>query len=313
MNLLANKWTFLDFAYLPTRKHGKLVADVGVIGVPFDNAASFRTGQRHAPAALRTASTMLIDGAPAFASADPIQDISCVDLGDMDVAIGDVKTAHKNIVRAYTKARRNLKQVIALGGDHYITLPILQSLVKKLGQPVALIHFDAHHDLWNEGVGTKKGHGTWLRNAIDEGLVLPQNSVQIGIRSPSPRETQNYAQDVGLLQFNAQTVHTDDINHISKRVLERLNSQPTYLSFDIDVVDPSQAPGTGTLETAGVWMHQIFAIFESLTGKWQRNPINWVGADFVELLPERDPSGITALALATAIYWYLTVQALPPA
>ncbi len=313
MNLLANKWTFLNFAHLPARKHGKLVADIGVIGVPFDNFASFRTGQRHAPADIRSASTMLIDGVPAFVSVDITQDINCVDLGDVDVAIGDTKLAHKNIVKAYTKARRNLKQVMAMGGDHYITLPILQSLVKKLGKPVALIHFDAHHDLWNEGVGTKKGHGTWLRNAINEGLVLPYNSVQIGIRSPSPRETQNYARDVGLLQFNAQTVHTNDINYLSRKILERVKDQPTYLSFDIDVLDPSQAPGTGTPEASGVWMHQIFAIFESLTGKWQRNPINWVGADFVELLPDRDVSGITALALATIMYWYLVIQALPPA
>ena len=313
MNLLANKWTFLDLAHLPTRKHGKMVADYGVIGVPFDNAASFRTGQRHAPAALRMASTMLIDGAPAFANVDPTQDITGVDLGDMDVAVGDVKTAHKNIARAYTKAKKNLKQVVAMGGDHYVTLPILQSLLKKLGEPVALIHFDAHHDLWNEGVGTKKGHGTWVRNAIEEGLILPQNSVQIGIRSPSPRETQEYAREKGLLQFNAQTIHTGDINYVSRKILERVGSVPTYLSFDIDAVDPSQAPGTGTPEAAGLWMHQVFAIFESLTGKWQRNPIKWVGADFVELLPEKDPSGITALALATVIYWYLTMQALPSA
>jgi agmatinase len=311
MNLLANKWTFLDLAHLPARKHGKVVGDVGILGIPFDNAASYRTGQRNAPVALRMSSIMLMDGSPAFAEVDPRENLICVDLGDVDTAVGDVKTAHKNIVRAYTRARKNLKQVVAMGGDHYITLPILQSLVKKLGQPVVVVHFDAHHDLWNEGVGTKRGHGTWLRNAIDDGLVISEKSVLIGIRSPSPRETQEYAKEKGLLQFNAQTIHTGDINYVSRKILERVSDSPVYLSFDIDAIDPSQAPGTGTPESAGLWMHQVFALFESLTGKWQRNPINWVGADFVELLPDKDPSGVTSLALATTMYWYLTMQALP--
>lgn len=311
MNPIANKMTFLDLPIFPAKKHGRMVADIGVLGVPFDNMASYRTGQREAPAAIRAASRLLIDGSPPFANVDPITDIACMDLGDVDVAVGDTKMAHKNIVKAYTKARNKLKQVVALGGDHYITLPILQSLKKKLGRPVALVHFDAHHDLWDNGVGAAKGHGTWVRNAIDQDLILPAHSIQIGLRSPSPRECQTYANEKGILQFSAQAVHLGDINYLTRKILERIKDHPTYLSFDIDVIDPSQAPGTGTPEIAGLWTHQIFAILESLTGKWQRNPVDWVGADFVELLPAQDHANITALTLATIAWWYMCMQCLP--
>jgi agmatinase len=144
-------------------------------------------------------------------------------------------------------------------------------------------------------------------------LVIPEKSVQIGIRSPSPVDTQQYAKEKNLLQIDAQTIHYDSINSVSRKILERVGDSPVYLSFDIDVIDPSQAPGTGTPEAAGLWMHQVFALFESLTGKWQYNPINWVGADFVGLLPSKDFSGVTSLSLVTVMYWYLIMQVLPKA
>jgi arginase family enzyme len=116
MNLFANKWTFLDLPYLPAKKHGKIVGDIGILGIPFDGVASYRTGQREAPMVLRASSIALIDGSPAFANVDLKENLVCLDLGDVETAIGDTKIAHKNIVRAYTRARKNLKQLVVMGG-----------------------------------------------------------------------------------------------------------------------------------------------------------------------------------------------------
>jgi agmatinase len=266
-------------------------------GVPFDIGTSHRAGTRFGPMAIRAISRMLVDGVNPLnwrsPSAQPFSDI-----GDFEIALGDTLESLK-LIEAQAAT---CKHLMALGGDHSITLPLLRAVARKQG-PVGLIHFDAHVDTWPETFGQKYGHGSVFYNAIEEGIVDPARMIQIGIRSPVGRDVWDWTIGKGVRILTAQDVHAQGPEAVVAAIKAKVGKGKTYLSFDIDALDPSQAPGTGTPEVAGLWTWQEKAILDRLAG------IDFIGMDVVEVSPSYDVAEITALAAATIAWQYLSLTA----
>ncbi len=268
-----------------------------VAGIPYDIATSFRPGARFGPNAIRQISRMLLDGENPHDWSD-ITKLDIADLGDFDIRIGDVE---KSMAMIEEQAAQ-IGHLITLGGDHSITLPLLRALAKKQG-PVGLVHFDAHIDTWPDTFGQVHGHGSVFYHAINEGLVDPQRMIQIGIRSPVQKSVHDWTTGKGVEIISGPEMHRIAPEEIARRIKEKVGSGKTYLSFDIDCIDPSQAPGTGTPEIGGAQTWQILAILRQLCG------IDFVGMDVVEVAPVYDNAEITALAAATIAWQYLCLQA----
>lgn len=268
-------------------------AAITIAGVPLDLGTTNRSGTRFGPQAIRIASRMLVDGAHPESGIDP-RELDLADIGDIEPVIGDLAASHA----AIESAARGLAHLITLGGDHSLTLPILRALSAR-HKPVALVHFDAHIDTWADNFGQPLAHGSPFYHAIGEGLVDPLRHVVIGARSPVDRETMAWTREKGITILSAEDVHLSDVDSIAARVREVVGTGPVYLSFDIDCLDPSAAPGTGTPEIGGLFGWQARAILKRLGG------LDWVGMDVVEVAPAYDISEITALAAATMVFEYL--------
>lgn len=270
-------------------------ADYVIAGVPLDIATVNRGGSREGPGAIRHASRMLVDGGHPDTGFDPLHlDIS--DVGDFTIALGEVVRSLELI----EEQARPLKHLIALGGDHGISLALLRALKTRLGKPVRMVHFDAHVDTWPDSFGQKYGHGSVFYNAIEEGLVDPQHFVQIGIRSPVQPEVMSWTLERGVTILSAQKVHEMGVGAVVDRIRACIGTdEPVYLSFDIDALDPSFAPGTGTPEVGGLASWQVQAILRGLRG------LNFVGMDMVEVAPSYDHAELTSLAAATLVWEYL--------
>jgi len=193
-----------------------------------------------------------------------------------------------------------------LGGDHSITLPLLRAYKAHLGRPLAVIHFDAHCDTWEDHFGEPSGHGTWVYEAIQEGLVIKEGFVQFGIRSAGLREARDYVRDQGGQIFDARSLRglesPDQLAPVLQAVCERmaaLGHPPVYLSLDIDCLDPAFAPGTGTPEPGGMSTNQVFSLLEELAD------LNFVGMDCVEVAPPYDHAELTSYAAAQFVWSYL--------
>ena len=264
-----------------------------VAGVPFDLGTTNRVGARFGPSAIRQASRMLVDGEHPLhwinPSAPPLADI-----GNFTIALGDIAKSLAEI----EKQAAQIKHLVALGGDHGITLPLLRALAKRHGPP-ALIHFDAHVDTWPENFGQMYAHGSVFYHAISEGLVQPRRMVQVGVRSPVEREVHDWTLAQGVVMITAQDVHEQGPAAIAGRIRDVIGEAPVYLSFDIDVLDPAFAPGTGTPEIGGLASWQVQAIMRRLRG------VQFIGMDVVEVCPAYDVAEITALAGATIAWEYL--------
>jgi agmatinase len=269
-----------------------------VAGIPLDIGTTNRSGARFGPGAIRRASRMLVDGEHpqhwVDATALPVSDI-----GDFTIALGDLLGSMTLIEDQADK----IKHLVALGGDHSITLPLLRALSKRRGPP-ALVHFDAHVDTWPDSFGQTYGHGSVFYHAIEEGLLEPRRMVQIGIRSPVPREVHDWTLARGVVTITAQDVHEADPAAIAGRICEVVADAPVYLSVDIDVLDPAFAPGTGTPEIGGLASWQVQAILRRLDG------LRFVGMDLVEVAPAYDVAEITALAGATVVWEYICLLGL---
>jgi agmatinase len=256
--------------------------DLAIFGVPFDQAVTNRPGARFGPRALREASTLQAFDPPFGWPFDPLARFSIVDAGDLafDYArvadFPDALTAH---VRAILAAGPG---TLALGGDHYITLPILRAHAEKSG-PLALIQFDAHCDLWPDDDLARIDHGTMFYKAVKLGLIDVARSVQIGIRTDTPDA-------LGITQITAREVHETGAAAVAARVRAIAGDAPAYLTFDIDALDPAFAPGTGTPVWGGLASWQAAAILRDLAG------VNLVGGDIVEVSPPFDTGGATAIA-----------------
>jgi agmatinase len=265
-------------------------------GVPLDIGVTHRPGTRFGPGAIRRASGMLTDGAHPGSWVDPAT-LGLFDIGDFTVALGDIAGSLR-LIQAQAEA---LPHLIALGGEHGITLALLRALARRTG-PVGLIHFDAHVDTWPDNFGQRYGHGSVFFHAINEGLVDPARMIQLGIRSPVQREVWDWTLDRGVTILTAQDIHASRPDAVAARAREVAGGGPVYLSFDIDALDPAFAPGTGTPEVGGLASWQAQAILRRLTD------LDFVGMDLVEVAPAYDVAEITALAGATMVWEYLALH-----
>jgi agmatinase len=266
-----------------------------VAGIPLDIGTTHRPGARFGPGAIRRASGMLTDGAHPASWVDPTA-LDLADIGDFAVALGDIGAS----LRLIEEQAAGLRHLIALGGEHGVTLPLLRALTRRTG-PVGLVHFDAHVDTWPDNFGQIYGHGSVFFHAIEEGLVEPARMIQLGIRSPVQREVWDWTVGRGVTIVSAQDVHTSTPDAVAATVRAVVGGGPVYLSFDIDALDPAFAPGTGTPEIGGLASWQAQAILRRLGG------LAYVGMDLVEVAPAYDVAEITALAGATMVWEYLAL------
>ncbi len=267
-----------------------------VAGVPLDIGTTNRSGARFGPQSIRHASRMLVDGAHPHHWIDPLT-LSLADVGDFAIALGDIPRS----LALIEEQASAITHLIALGGEHGITLALLRALSKRLGHPLRLVHFDAHVDTWPDNFGQSFGHGSVFFHAINEGIVDPRRMIQIGIRSPVQREVWDWTLGKGVTILSAQDVHEQGPEQVAKTIRDVAGQGRTYLSFDIDVLDPSAAPGTGTPEIGGLASWQAQAILRRL------RDIHWVGMDVVEVAPAYDVAEITSLAAATMVWEYLAL------
>jgi agmatinase len=269
-----------------------------VAGLPLDLGTSNRSGAREGPAAIRTASRMLCDGDHPAHWIEPAA-LDLADFGDFDIALGDIAASFERI----EAQAAGIAHLVALGGDHGATLPLLRALAKRLGAPLGLVHFDAHVDTWPTTFGQTLGHGSVFYRAIEEKLVDPERMVQIGIRSPVARDVWDWTLAKGVTILDAQSVHANGPAFVADTILRVVGAAPAYLSFDIDALDPAFAPGTGTPEIGGLATWQAQAILRRLGGA------AFVGMDVMEVAPAYDHGEITALAAATLAWEYLALAA----
>ena len=270
-------------------------AAICIAGVPFDIGTTNRSGARFGPHAIRHASRMLVDGAHPRSWVN-VPALPLSDIGNFPIIPGEVQANLAVIEREAA----TIRHLVALGGDHSISLPLLRALAPRDG-PLSLVHFDAHVDTWPDNFGQRYGHGSVFYHAIEERLVSPASMVQVGIRSPVEKEIFDWTLDKGVTIITAEEVHECGPAAITRRIRAILGSSPTYLSFDIDVLDPAFAPGTGTPEIGGLSSWQAQSILRGLGG------VNLVGMDVVEVAPAYDVAEITALAAATMAWEYLAL------
>ena len=272
-------------------------AAICIAGIPYDLGTSNRPGARFGPSAIRQASRMLVDGDHPLSRKAPA-DTDIADLGDFRIAHGDIQVS----LRLIEEQAAALRHLVALGGDHTITLALLRALARRTG-PLALVHFDAHVDTWPDSFGQPFGHGSPFFHAIEEGLIDPRRTVQIGIRSPVQREVHEWTVGKGVTILAAEEVHEAGPRAAAERIRGVVGDAPAYLSFDIDALDPAFAPGTGTPEIGGLFTWQAQSILRRLAG------LSFKGMDVVEVCPAYDHGEITALAAATFAWEYLALLA----
>ena len=270
--------------------------DVAILGAPFDNGASYRPGARFGPMAVRQASRHLRPGHHVELDCAPFAQAQIVDAGDVPVTPFSIDDAMRQIAGHAGELMSGGRKVIGLGGDHTIALPMLRSVVREHG-PVALLHFDAHLDTWDTYFNAPTTHGTIFRRAFEEQLLIEDHSTHVGIRGP----IYGRADLDDDKRFGFRTIRASDFDTIGAAgaidaITERAADLPVYLSIDIDVLDPSFAPGTGTPEMGGLTSRELLRILRGLTS------LNLVGADVVEVAPAYDHAEITSIAAATLIF-----------
>jgi agmatinase len=297
-----------QFAFLSDTAFMKVAAGDGsqpfaIAGIAWDGCVTNRPGARFGPRAIRQASHMLCDGT------HPLFDVTPEGLL---TDVGDLPLPNTSLVAMREAMAPLLPPLIArhhmawLGGDHSITLPLLRAYKAHFGQPLAVLHFDAHCDTWSDHFGEPSGHGTWVYEAIQEGLVIPECFIQFGIRSAGHREARDYVRERGGLIFDARSLRglesPSQLAPVLQAVHERMAAHghpPVYLSLDIDCLDPAFAPGTGTPEPGGMSTAQVFSLLEETAG------LNFVGMDCVEVSPPYDHAELSSYAAAQFVWTYL--------
>lgn len=289
------------FALLPRLDEVKR-AEVAVVGVPFDAGVSYRPGARFGPSHVREASRLLRPFNPELKTS-PFASQQVVDAGDIPANPFDIEAGLASIESSYGKLLDNARKVIAIGGDHTITLAILRALKAKHG-PISVIHFDAHLDTWDSYFGADYTHGTTFRRASEEGLLDQSSCIHIGIRGPLYAAS-NLEDDqaLGFQIFSAVQIEELGITEAITRIKKRVSAKPVYISIDIDVLDPAHAPGTGTPEAGGMTSRELLQILRA------SKDFNLVGADVVEVAPAYDHAQITGIAASHCIYEMLSAMA----
>lgn len=274
-------------------------ADVAVVGVPFDSGTSYRPGTRFGPAALREASTILKPYCSVL-DADISEQLEIVDCGDIDTVPGYMAESLDKMSAGLLPYFADGIIPVVLGGEHSISLGVLRAVKEALG-PVALIHFDAHSDTIPSYYGKPYNHGTPFYWALKEGLIFPEKSTQMGIRGPLySRDALTWPQEQGLRIIMGDELHKRGLTAGADEAVRRAGDTPVFLSFDIDFLDAAYAPGTGTPEVEGFTSREALVMIRSICPR-----VRAVGMDLVEVLPDKDPSGITALAGVSVIHAFL--------
>jgi agmatinase len=291
---------FLNAPGLEARPGARIV----VAGVAWDGATTNRPGARFGPGAIRRASHMLCDGWHPWLGVTPLSEIA--DAGDLALPNTSLEAMRAALepLAASLVARHHM---VWLGGDHSITLSLLRAYRSQRGRPLALVHFDAHCDTWGDHCGEPSGHGTWVREACDEGLIDPARTVQLGIRSAADPQTRDFVRARGGLIYTGRDlrglVSPEQLARVCADVRARLGDAPVYLSLDIDCLDPAYAPGTGTPEPGGLSSAQVMSLLE----EW--HDLNWAGMDCCEVAPPYDHAELTSAAAATLVWTYLCGRA----
>ncbi|HSD69626.1 MAG TPA: agmatinase [Woeseiaceae bacterium] len=257
-------------------------ADLVVTGVPLDTATTNRPGARFGPRAIRAASCITTWAQPYGLEFDPFDRLAVIDYGDCFLEFGRPQNVPSQIEEHAWKIISNGPGLLSLGGDHFVAYPLLKAHARKHGAPLSLLHFDAHSDTWADEDG-RIDHGTMFFHAVKEGLIDPATSVQIGLRTHN-------ADTLGFNILDAGWVHEHGAAAVIRETRKIIGDRLVYLSFDIDCLDPSCAPGTGTPVCGGLSSYQAMSILRGLAG------IRLVGMDMVEVAPAYDIGEITALA-----------------
>ncbi len=274
--------------------------NVGFIGVPMDIGTSWRSGTRMGPKQLREQSAM-IRPYNIQTGAAPFDALECADLGDVAINTFSLSDTIRLITEAYDAHLKYDFVPMSLGGDHSMTLPILRSMARKHG-PLALVHVDAHADVNDEMFGERETHGTVFRRAYEEGLIVPEMVFQIGLRGTGyTADDFTEAAGWGFNQYLAPDLWHKSLTPLAAEIKAKIGNHKTYISYDIDSLDPSFAPGTGTPEIGGLTTMQAMELIRGLRG------LHIVGCDLVEVSPPYDPSGNTALTGANLMFEMLSI------
>lgn len=294
--------TFMRLPYLVLDDPRVPEVQIGLVGIPWDGGTTNRAGARHGPRQIRDLSTMARNVNRA-SGLNPFELCNCADLGDTPVNPVDLEDSLRRIEDYYTRIHQQGIVPLSAGGDHLVTLPVMRAIARE--KPVGMVHFDAHTDTWDRYFGSSPyTHGTPFRRAIEEGLLDPKRTIQIGIRGALYNDSENdWAESQGIRVIDIDKYHRMGINGVIQEARRVAGDGPTYVSFDVDFLDPVYAPGTGTPEIGGATTYEAQQLLRGLRG------LNLVGGDVVEVSPPFDPSGNTALVGMTMMFEILCVLA----
>ena len=294
--------TFMRLPHVDMAKAAQEV-DIGVVGVPWDGGTTNRADARHGPRQLRDLSTM-VRNVHHVTGTMPFSIASCADLGDVSVNPVDLMDTLERVGAFYTDLHAAGVKPLTAGGDHLIMLPVMRGIVEA-GRPLGMVHFDAHTDTWDRYFGGHKyTHGTPFRRAIEEGLLDPKRTIQIGIRgslyTPDDKE---WGLSQGIRVIEIEEYFDLGPDKVAEEAQKVAGGGPVYISFDVDGLDPVYAPGTGTPEIGGYSTAEAQRMLRGLRG------LDIVGADLVEVAPPFDQSGNTALVGVTMMFEMLCLMA----
>lgn len=294
--------SFMRLPQLSPQDPRSAEVDIGLVGLPWDSGTTNRPGPRHGPRQLRDMSTMIRaqNGATGLR---PFERANCADMGDVGPNPADIADSMARITAFYEELKSKRILPLSAGGDHLCSLPILRALAADA--PVGMVHFDSHTDLFHSYFGgSMYTHGTPFRRAVEEGLLDPRRVVQIGIRgSAYDNEDIDFAESVGIRVIKIEDFFARGVADVMAEAREIVGTGDTYISYDIDFVDPAFAPGTGTPEVGGPNSFQALQVVRELAG------VKIIGADLVEVSPPFDPSGGTAFLGVSIMFELLCIMA----
>ena len=279
-------------------------ADVAVVGVPFDTGVSYRPGARFGGNHIREASRLLRPYNPAQ-DTSPFANLQVADAGDLAVNPFNINEAIETIQAGALDLTEGGTRLLTLGGDHTIALPLLRAAAERAGQPVAMLHFDAHLDTWDTYFGAEYTHGTPFRRAVEEGILDTEAISHVGTRGPLyGKKDLDEDRRFGFGIVTSSDVFRQGVDEVVAKLRDRIGNRPLYISLDIDVLDPAHAPGTGTPEAGGITSRELLEILRGMRG------MNLIGADVVEVAPAYDHADITAVAASHVAYDLITLMGL---
>jgi len=282
--------TFMRLPHVPAAS----ALDIALIGVPFDGGTTYRPGPRFGPRNIRVQSAMIRPWNPVL-KVDPFQKWRIGDFGDLSINPLSIEDTYQRVTKQLLAVLQAGAKPVCVGGDHSIVLPILRAIHKQFG-PVAFVQLDAHGDTWGGHFGSPHSHGTPVKYAVEEGLIARGCALQVGLRGQVYGEGDfDFASKHGIRMITSEEFHRDGLEPV-QRALKRLGKGPTYVTFDIDVVDPAFAPGTGTPQVGGLSSAQALGLVRCLQG------LNLVGCDLVEVSPPYDSQEITSLLAANLLF-----------